>query len=343
LGMWGIVLWQEGLLSKAYARCVLLLPAVLLAASMYLLSQPNTTMHELLPTLCHACAALIGSTSLQARGIHELLGRSEGLLDTYVQGFGFEREWHWLSFQESMLIVISWISTVLGKLLLATDPICCARSVEEVGFTWVSLDVICAALAASYTMVLILCQLHVSGAMELAVEKFYLRWVIDQGLARNKSAWNLLQAVLRRTASVVDGCFCSLLAAFLGLFVLNGVQVLLQRGAQAQPWHLGSRCSCWWCMWMLPPWILLLYELYRAASVTEQCALVPSMVNSWTQTASSDDQANRQIHYAVQHIIHSAAGFYIKGVRITSYMTIKVTYLLCVCVCTSLSKLLLDN
>mmetsp|Transcript_7694 Transcript_7694/g.19052 ORF Transcript_7694/g.19052 Transcript_7694/m.19052 type:complete len:107 (+) Transcript_7694:1-321(+) len=63
---------------------------------------------------------------------------------------------------------------------------------------------------------------------------------------------------------------------------------------------------------------------YRTAAVTEKCLLAPALINS---LASEGPAINTERQYMVQFIAQSAAGFYVKGVRVTMPMVVKCAYL----------------
>lgn len=63
----------------------------------------------------------------------------------------------------------------------------------------------------------------------------------------------------------------------------------------------------------------------KTQGVTEKCTRVPSLVNSWSFGEETCLDAGRQ--YVVQYIEQSAAGFYVKGVRLRAYMALKISYL----------------
>merc|ERR1712113_176011 len=73
----------------------------------------------------------------------------------------------------------------------------------------------------------------------------------------------------------------------------------------------------------VPRVILMLYSLFQTASVTEKCSRAPAFVNS---LATAEDTINLNRQYVVQYMEHSAAGLYIKRVRITTMMVFKFAY-----------------
>jgi len=227
---------------------------------------------------------------------------------------------------------------LLGKVLLRIDPQCNAQA-DDSGCILLFVDVACSGAATVLITTLLYCKVHVSSALELAVEHFCVSLVADRNLIRGISEWNLLQAILRRAAAVIDGALCALASTLLAHFVFIGL-LMLQEGHGLHQTYVNGHCAAWWCGWLLPPWLLMLYSLYRAASVTEQCYRVPTMINSW---ASDSDKVDTVIQYTVHYIVHSAAGFYLKGVRITSYMAIKMMYLLGVITFTIVSQTVLKK
>merc|ERR1711972_231564 len=62
----------------------------------------------------------------------------------------------------------------------------------------------------------------------------------------------------------------------------------------------------------------------HAAAVTEKCSRMPSLVNSLTVEGRNID---RDRQYVVEFIANSTAGFYVKGVRLTAFMVMKLSYL----------------
>merc|ERR1719361_3161977 len=83
-----------------------------------------------------------------------------------------------------------------------------------------------------------------------------------------------------------------------------------------RPAETGLICTALWC-------ILVLYMVFRAAAVTEKCSRVPALVNSWMMEERPFDEGRQ---YVVQYITNGAAGFYVKGVRLTAFMATKLAY-----------------
>jgi len=188
---------------------------------------------------------------------------------------------------------------------------------------------------------LMYCQLHISCALEIAVDMYCVRFFDDRYLPSGIMEWNVLQAMLRRSARTVEMCFLALNTAVLGLLMLTGVQVV-DSGLEVvlDPREPGGQIAALWCAWVLPPVGLVFFTVFSAAAVTEKCNRVPSLVNSWHFGESEPD---RDRPYIVQHIAQSAAGFYVKGVRLSTVVPMKLTYLFGLLAFTLLSRSILRN
>lgn len=68
--------------------------------------------------------------------------------------------------------------------------------------------------------------------------------------------------------------------------------------------------------------------VFYAAAVTDKCARVPALINS---LRLEKEEWEMQQHL-VDYIIHSDAGFYVYGVRLTIALVLKLCYFSCVVV-----------
>merc|ERR1712032_1152460 len=127
-------------------------------------------------------------------------------------------------------------------------------------------------------------------------------------------------AVLRKSCSAIEHCFFTLQTVALSALLLDIADIALARPGSDPGEVLPA---------LLPGSIITL-GLTRvflcAAGVTDKCARVPALVNSLS--FGNDLDHDRQ--YVVEYIIHSAAGFYVFEVRLTSAMVLKFCYLSCV-------------
>jgi len=71
----------------------------------------------------------------------------------------------------------------------------------------------------------------------------------------------------------------------------------------------------------------------KAASVTESCSRIPSLVNSFHIDAAKEIDHDQQ--YLVAYIKNSDAGFYLNGIRLTPWIMVKTAYFLAAVSCTA--------
>jgi hypothetical protein len=183
--------------------------------------------------------------------------------------------------------------------------------------------------------------LHVCCGLEMFVDKYCFRSFNDMDISKSITEWNLLQALLRRAAASLDDGFLASTTSIFATLLLTGAQLLQGNKSSFDTTDLDVHCSALWCGWILPPVVLVLITVFRAAAVSEKCSRVPALVNSWTYEDGRHIDQERQ--YVVQYIMHSAAGFYVKGVRLQTFMAIKLTYLLGVAAFAGLTQLTLRS
>merc|ERR1712232_868274 len=164
-----------------------------------------------------------------------------------------------------------------------------------------------------------LCHLHVCCCLELSIDHYCIRFFEAADWGKGLDEWNVLQALLRRSAHTVEGCFLSVSTGVLCVLLLSGAELYNVRIGP----NFGLTTALW-AGWVLPPTALVFYAVFRSASITEKCNRVPALVNSWSLTVNRFDH---QKEYVVAYIMHSAAGFYVKGVRLNATWALKLSYL----------------
>jgi len=332
LCIFGITKWGRGSLSALYCKLLTAVPAFLCALSVTLALQRGLTGMEAVCEGLHAFGCFTSMVSLQWRVAHRVIGLDECLLDEYAIIYKFPLEWRWISFKRFIVIMTGGALMLSGKLCVMLSPAYYGRASSDPGLILYICDLASSIFTIGFVVALMYCQVHVSSGLHVAVDTCTLRLFSATNLEQAMSEWNLLQAVMRRSAYAVDGSLCCLGLSFLMLFVYSCLR-LMQGDHQL---HLDGL----WYLWMVPPWWLMLYVFYRAVDVTDLCARVPSLINSWgfgTCRILYDAQQ------AVQYVIQSEAGYYVSGVRITTQTSMKLTYLLCVVVSTVVSRTLVGK
>jgi len=180
-------------------------------------------------------------------------------------------------------------------------------------------------------------KLHIILGLEFALDAFCLRFIENGDLPRCVVDWNVVQAILRRSAHTMEACFLGMqTSALMALLV-----------ASAEAWRRAhDMCLAQWAMFLFEqiPFLLMsssaLVLFFKAAAVTEKCYRVPPLVNSQIRSPVYIDHERQ---YAVAYITNSAAGFYVKGVRLTAGLALKLTYLLGVLIVGLVAQILKGN
>jgi hypothetical protein len=148
------------------------------------------------------------------------------------------------------------------------------------------------------------------------IDKYCAHYAEGREVQMNVSEWNTLQAILRRASRALEKGFLVVQTTVLVMMLL-GMSNLLLLGGQQDFSHF------WWesSMGMLA--LSAALGFFKAAEVTESCARVPSLINSYTFGRNID----KSRHYLIEYVTYSAAGFYVGEVRLTAAMALKLTYI----------------
>lgn len=282
--------------------------------------------------LCIACitlSAVSGVLSLRAQHIQDLLGPCAMPLAGYAAFFFFSESWRILSLRRFFACCVMWATAVLSRV----GSFCFCTTDEH---SWrIGLlakdEVLVFSLTAGMTMMFSLgfCVLHVCSCLEMAIDQYCFRFFQSGDLNCAIDEWNVLQALLRKSARCVDACLLSIGTGVLAMLVLTGTELLNMSSTTTNPLENGlaqeGQCLVLWSGSVIPPTALFFYVVICGARITEKCNRVPALVNSWAFTEFQIDTAK---HYVVQYIMQSAAGFYVQGVRLTMTSVLKLSYLL---------------
>jgi len=320
LCVFGVVPFQVGFLSTCYRNLSLICVALLVVQSVVLATQETSLLYMHMTSACYAVGGFLGVVTLRAQRVHNLLGPYHRPLEQYASIFGFLNEWRQVSLRRMLVVGLLWVYMVASRVAGSKDETC-RWAVHSAG-SYSSIASFC--LISGLLATLTCCQLHVCCCLELMIDKFCIRFLNDDDLPQGICEWNVLQAILRRSAHTIDSSFLALNTSVLATLLLTGVEVLQGAGNSLRLTGPGSQCAAFWCGWVLSPVVLVLFTVFRAAQVTEKCSRVPALVNSWT---FEDRQIDHGRQYVVQYITHSAAGFYVKGVRLSAYMALKLMYI----------------
>mmetsp|Transcript_43879 Transcript_43879/g.113331 ORF Transcript_43879/g.113331 Transcript_43879/m.113331 type:complete len:985 (+) Transcript_43879:49-3003(+) len=326
LCIFGILPFRQGRYpSMGKTNCMLVILvslAIVVWEIMHAVYAPELERYVNLRLACLAFGGLIGCLHLRHRGIEEILGPAKKPLEVYASHAGFLDDWKVKSMQRFMTAIFAWIAMLVFR-KISSDHGC-------VSSTAYSMIVYC--FVMGLLTMLTYSQLHICVGLELIIDSFCLRVYASSDLDWSIKEWNVIQAMLRRAAHTIDTCFLSLNTALFGTLMLTGLEVVQQRSEArvdglASPAGGSEICTKLWVGAEIPAIALALYAVFRAAAVTEKCSRVPAMINSWTfEDEGSGSMMDLSRQYVVQYIIHSAAGFYVMGVRLTAFQALKLSY-----------------
>jgi len=319
----GILSFGKGSLSTCYASFVLLvIVSIVLLSGHLAVTDSSNALSTHLCTMCYALGALLGLCCLRANRVQSLLGPGMPF-ELYARSRGCRDAWLDNSTQHFLLILMVWLVAGLARVLTSIDSVVGYGwdASEDGGLEWISL--LCFLLSCGIFGMLSFSLLHVCLGLEAMIDDFSISFFMEVNVEQALFQWNILQALLRRTARVVESCVLSLQTSVLVTLVLTGVEALDDKGPLAR----GSYSALLWSVSIAVPVIISLYVLLRAAAVTEKCSRLPSLVNS-IAIDNQEKELDRACLDLVKYVNNSAAGFYVKGVRLTTFMVLKLVYVL---------------
>lgn len=278
--------------------------------------------------------ALGGLLGLFVLGIHRnseaSLVQCLQLLRSYARHEEFDYQWLQSAHRDIAITLLLWIAAVAERIRGTRSWLLFSESGADV---WSILPIIGFGVSSLLIFALAFCMLYFCQAMVCAVDTFciYTTTSPTDSLKTAVPRWNLVQAMLRKASgSVQSALFVLQTTAFLwGLLALVDVY---------QSWQGLNGYT-----FMLIPGSFLMIGIarifFKAADVTSRCARVPPLINAITFGPDFDPE--RQ--YVVEYILHSAAGFYLFEIRLTSDMTLKFAYLCVVAIFTLMTQILSEQ
>eukprot|EP00930_Biecheleria_cincta_P023927 TRINITY_DN17203_c0_g1_i6.p1 TRINITY_DN17203_c0_g1~~TRINITY_DN17203_c0_g1_i6.p1 ORF type:complete len:638 (+),score=76.35 TRINITY_DN17203_c0_g1_i6:55-1968(+) len=179
-------------------------------------------------------------------------------------------------------------------------------------------------VVASYLLV---CSASIQAHMLIGLDLFIDRWCADllddADFEDGVSSWNTVQAFIRRVGNAIDN---SLSAVLMGAFLGCGTVAVRAIAFGMQPnlsWSLlVEMCSS---LPMLLLVVLAGMALLQSSGITEKCAILPSLIN---QINSHDESSIMDLErqYLVCYLTDSPAGIYVKGVKLTMTIVVKIVH-----------------
>eukprot|EP00812_Abedinium_dasypus_P016114 NODE_980_length_1281_cov_650.845840.p1 GENE.NODE_980_length_1281_cov_650.845840~~NODE_980_length_1281_cov_650.845840.p1 ORF type:complete len:333 (-),score=118.65 NODE_980_length_1281_cov_650.845840:268-1128(-) len=231
-------------------------------------------------------------------------------LQRFARSHKYEDLWWRLSKRQLVRITLFWGCTIFCRLYFEHSFEDADEILAFAGFSMVS--GLFAAVAFYH--------LHNCVGLELMIDQFSLRFVnAGDEIAESTAMWSLTHVLLRRTAHSLEDSILALQTSVLPAVVLAGVHLLKSQSLTCD--------SCIQGIFTVAPAVaLVLHTLFRVAAVTEKCIHMPAFMTSWI---CCDGALAQKHHHFIQCLLNSSAGFYIKGLRLTTFMVLKLTYFLC--------------
>jgi hypothetical protein len=221
----------------------------------------------------------------------------------YMRREGFLEEWKRVQRKEA--VTTAAICTIAFFLRIVANVLS-ARPADAAGLIHM------AASTISTTMLggLVYCVFYVCNALNGMLNLFSEGVASHEQITQQIHEWNVMQAILRTGSGATQACIFVLILSATCFLLLFAVDVI----ESAHPLHL--------CAGFLNT-LNIARAVFCAASITEKCDRIPSLVNSLNFGKEMDE--SRQ--YLVNFILQSKAGFHIFEVRLTSAMVLKYLYL----------------
>jgi len=177
------------------------------------------------------------------------------------------------------------------------------------------------------------CMWQVFACLELMVDSYCVMLFRSVDYSKCVAVWNSLQALLRRAAEALENCVLAVHMAIIITLVcgtLRAVDVALDWSNESMAMKGSGTTLFFYCEVLLIALSgVILFT--KAASVSEKCSNVPSLVNSVAM--QPDNNIDEQRQYLVLFIAHSRAGVYVRGTRFTYAVLFKFCYLFGTVIC----------
>lgn len=167
-----------------------------------------------------------------------------------------------------------------------------------------------------------LMQCHIISALDVFIDVWSCNLCSHRNFAEGVVSWNTVQALIRRAGISFENIFTIIqTSALLGCVVVAG-QAL---GFALHPelnWHDLYEITC-----ILPLISLSALAgclLVQSSCITEKCSVLAPLANQ----VMSDDPMDAGRSYLVCFLTDSAAGIYVKGVRMDMQMAVNIIYFL---------------
>eukprot|EP00811_Abedinium_folium_P000025 NODE_10022_length_1382_cov_5.620717.p1 GENE.NODE_10022_length_1382_cov_5.620717~~NODE_10022_length_1382_cov_5.620717.p1 ORF type:complete len:375 (+),score=91.04 NODE_10022_length_1382_cov_5.620717:38-1162(+) len=227
----------------------------------------------------------------------------------YGHRTGFLEQWMAHMWRDRVIGVVIWLCAVIERILtlFVFHP---GGSTWDVVHMMLSVSSMAVLVALTYSL------LYFCHALLDMLDSFAKRAVRQKHLSKIVADWDIMHAVLHQASHSLKHHFFGLMLASFGIFLALVLEVaVFLKGAPLSQHSI-----------LVPTVLILMFAfrpLFLAASVTDSCLHIPSLVNQLALHPATDVEHRNVVHY----IVHSNAGFYIYDVPVTTDRVSKVAYI----------------
>jgi len=282
------------------------------------LIQHSNRLYELVSHVALSVSSYISLASLG--NLNCIVGGSTSFLGQHATEHRFLIGWSKRGMWKMVLLMLVWtckVGTTMLKLYFSEDM----SSICDLCRCFVQI------LEAGLHLVIIHSIGHALTFLELMLDAYSDEFHDSDRWARAVTKWKVVQAILHNLSSRVDTCFLAVQTSAALVFLSYAARVLDSIIAKS-----GGQLLHQWAVMALdfPNLMIALSALQvfiKAACVTETCIRVPPMMNSVKVEEEEKTAINYERQYLVTYIIHSQAGFRVKGSRIDATMLMNYCYI----------------
>lgn len=322
-GVWGIIPLSQSRRAEWHRRLMILVAALSASWTFYSLATDPVHFKQ---NIIHSLMAVSNlATLLLLRPVSYLLGPFNILLVHHAIDYGFLTDWVADGMYNLKIATATW--TLAGLVCIAVCLVGDGVGIFSAIVMFYHIGLFCATMHC-------LCQLL--AFLGIMIDRYCEKCL--EGLRYNLAvfSWNTLQSLLRHVAKVMENCLVclqiSLMLAMLWLFCrfmeiarpFSGKASIELTSEFNDEGTLSNTILGFLSILVIAPSLAMLFV--KAAVVTEKCSRVPAFVNAMLD--EPEEQMNVQRQYLVNYIMNSDAGFYIKGVRLSAAIIVKIFYVL---------------
>jgi len=319
--VWGIVPWSTRVSARWYRRVVVVFAG---CAAVYSIFELVRGQHGLLEDIAnvslHTCA-LLNLIFLGRMG--ELVGPLGDRCTKYAASHYFLGEWGKGGILRLLVTVTIWASTT--SLMCAACIMGAADNYTAILTAW----------RDGMLLAILHCLWQVLAFLELMLDSYCIEFFESLDCCWGVLSWNGLQALLRQVAETVENCFLAVQSSMIVAVLCCTARLVIvsfEHGNDGEVAALdGPQTVILVYIRLLLIGLVVLALFAKAANVTDKCSKVAPLVNS--VTIEEDQQIHYERQYLVSYIIHSDAGFYVKGCRFTTAMLVKCCYVFGTIIC----------